>query len=58
MFQTSLVFFVLAIIAFIFGATGIAGIPLEYGKALLTVFLLISVITVLAGLILTNGRSS
>ena len=54
MLRTALVFFVLALVAFIFGAVGVAGITMEIGRMLLTVFLLISIVSVLAGLI-TGG---
>ncbi len=45
MIQTSIVFFVLAIVAYVFGAYGIAGVTLEIGKTLLWIFIILSAIS-------------
>lgn len=45
MLQTSIAFFVLAIVAILFGLTGVAGVSLQIGKILLVVFLVLAVIT-------------
>lgn len=55
MFRAALSFFVLALVAYLFGAYGIVGISLDIGRLLLTVFLALAIITFLGGLI--TGRS-
>ena len=55
MLRAALGFFILAIIAILFGANGIAGVSMEVGKLLLFVFLVLAVISGIAGLI--TGRS-
>ena len=55
MLRAALVFFVLALIAIIFGATGFAGVSMDIGRTLLGVFLVLAVISLLGGLI--TGRS-
>lgn len=51
MLRAALAFFVLAILAYILGATGVAGVSMEIGRILLVVFLVLAVIGVAAGLI-------
>ena len=51
MLRAALAFFVLAIIAYILGATGVAGISMDIGRILLVVFLVLAVIGVAVGLI-------
>ncbi len=55
MVRVAITFFILAIIAYIVGATGIAGVSLEIGKIFLVAFLFISIITFLISLI--TGKS-
>lgn len=43
-------FFVLALVAILLGATGVAGISMEIGRMLLIVFLVLSVISFVAGM--------
>lgn len=45
MIRAAIVFFILAIVAFFFGANGIAGISVEIGRILLFVFLVLAVIS-------------
>ncbi len=45
MIRASISFFILAIIAYVFGAYGIAGVSVEIGKTLLFVFLVLAVIS-------------
>jgi uncharacterized membrane protein YtjA (UPF0391 family) len=45
MLRSALVFFVLALVAILFGATGFAGVSMDIGKTLLFVFLVLSVIS-------------
>ncbi len=55
MVQAAISFFVLALIAFLFGANGIAGVSMEIGKVLLVVFLILAAISCVGALI--TGRS-
>ncbi|MBI2521999.1 MAG: DUF1328 domain-containing protein [Bdellovibrio sp.] len=45
MIRAAIAFFVLAIVAILFGAYGVAGLSVEIGKSLLVVFLILSVIS-------------
>lgn len=51
MLRAALLFFVLALVAIIFGATGFAGISMDIGRTLLAVFLVLAVISFIVGLI-------
>jgi uncharacterized membrane protein YtjA (UPF0391 family) len=55
MLRAALGFFILALIAVIFGASGVAGISMEIGRALLVVFLILAVISFVAGLVSGRG---
>lgn len=55
MLRASLLFFVLALVSFIFGATGVAGLSIEIGKMLLWVFLAMAAISFIISLF--TGRS-
>jgi len=57
MIQAAITFFILAIVAFVFGANGIAGVSLEIGKTFLMVFLALAVITFLVS-IFTGRRAT
>lgn len=50
MLRAAVGFFILALIAFVLGASGIAGLSLEIGRLLLGVFLVLAVISFLASL--------
>lgn len=56
MIRAAIAFFVLALIAILLGATGVAGLSLEIGKMLLTVFLVLAVISFLVGMF--TGKKS
>jgi uncharacterized membrane protein YtjA (UPF0391 family) len=56
MLRAALAFFVLALLAIILGANGIAGMSMEIGRTLLFVFLVLAVISVVASLV--TGRSN
>jgi uncharacterized membrane protein YtjA (UPF0391 family) len=45
----AIVFFILAIIAYIFGATGVAGMSAAIGRTLLFVFLVLAILFVIVG---------
>ncbi len=51
MLRAAFAFFVLAIISYILGATGVAGISMDIGRTLLVVFLVLAVIGVAVGII-------
>ena len=56
MVRAAIAFFILAVVAVIFGARGIAGISMEIGKILLFVFLVLSAISLFAAMV--TGRRS
>ncbi len=55
MLRAAIAFFVLALIAIVLGAGNIAGVSMEIGKTLLTVFLILAVISFVLSLV--TGRS-
>jgi uncharacterized membrane protein YtjA (UPF0391 family) len=55
MLRAAIAFFILAIVAFILGATGIAGVSMEIGKLLLTIFLILAVISFIIDLVSRRG---
>lgn len=50
MLRAAIVFFVLALVSIIFGANGLAGLNLDLGKGLLFIFLILSLISFVAGM--------
>lgn len=54
MIRAAIAFFVLALVAIVLGANGIAGLSLEIGKILLFVFLALAVISFLVSIV--TGR--
>lgn len=56
MIRAAIVFFILAMLAIIFGANGIAGLSMEIGKLLLVVFIVLSIGSLIFGLI-TGGKT-
>jgi len=55
MLRAALGFFVIALVAMILGAGGIAGVSMEVGRMLLFVFLALAVVSLIAGLISGRG---
>lgn len=55
MLRAALAFFIIALVAMALGAGGIAGVSMEVGRTLLFVFLVLAVVSLVAGLI--SGRS-
>ncbi len=55
MINAAISFFVLAIIAFLLGANGIAGLSMEIGKILLFVFLILAVVSFVGAML--TGRN-
>lgn len=49
MVRLAITFFIIALIAFVLGAYGIAGLSMEIGKILLVVFLALAIISYLGG---------
>lgn len=49
MVRAAISFFILAIIAFVLGAYGIAGLSMQIGKILLVVFLVLAVLSYFGG---------
>jgi uncharacterized membrane protein YtjA (UPF0391 family) len=56
MIRAAISFFVLAIVAYVLGAFGIAGLSIEIGKILLIIFLAMALITFIASLV-TDKKS-
>ena len=54
MLRAALGFFVVALVAILFGATGFAGVSMEIGRTLLFVFLVLAAISFVVGLV--GGR--
>jgi uncharacterized membrane protein YtjA (UPF0391 family) len=54
MLRAAIAFFVIAIIALLFGASGIAGVSVEMGRLLLGIFLVLAVISFIISLV--SGR--
>ena len=51
MLRAALMFFVLGLVAILLGASGFAGLSIEIGKILLYVFLALTVISLVIGLV-------
>lgn len=51
MLRAAIVFFVLALIAILFGANGIAGVSMEAGKLLLGVFIVLAIVSFVISLV-------
>ena len=56
MLRAAIVFFALALVAILFGATGFAGVSMDIGKTLLMVFLVLAVISFVISLV--SGRKA
>jgi uncharacterized membrane protein YtjA (UPF0391 family) len=55
MLRTAIGFFLLALLAYVLGANGVAGVSMEIGRLLLWVFLILAVVSGVAYLV--TGRS-
>ena len=58
MLNAALAFFVLALVSFVLGASGIAGLSMEIGRMLLMVFLALAVISFVINLLRGRGGPS
>jgi uncharacterized membrane protein YtjA (UPF0391 family) len=56
MLRAAIAFFILAIVAFVLGAAGIAGVSMEIGRLLLTVFLVLAVVSFVIDLVSRRGN--
>ena len=56
MLRAAIIFFLLGLVAILFGANGIAGVSMEAGRLLLMVFLALAVISFVVNLI--TGRKN
>lgn len=55
MLKAALGFFVLALVAIILGATGVAGVSMEIGRLLLVVFLILAIISFVVSMFSGRG---
>ena len=55
MIRAAIAFFVLALLAMVLGATGVAGVSMDIARTLLYVFLVLAVVSIVVSLI--SGRS-
>lgn len=55
MLRAALGFFVIALVAVVLGASGVAGMSMEIGRALLVIFLILAVISFVAGIVSGRG---
>lgn len=57
MLRAAIIFFAIALLSIILGATGFAGFSMEIGKVLISVFLILAVVSFIASL-LTGKKPS
>lgn len=55
MLNAAITFFVIALVAFLLGATGFAGLSMDIGRTLLFVFLVLAIISFAVGML--RGRA-
>ncbi len=55
MIRAAIAFFIIALVAFLLGAGGVAGLSMDIGKTLLMVFLVLAVISFVISLV--TGKS-
>jgi uncharacterized membrane protein YtjA (UPF0391 family) len=55
MLRAAITFFIIGLVAMIFGAYGIAGLSVEVGKVLLMVFVVLAILSFVVGLIRGGG---
>ncbi|MDZ4661690.1 MAG: DUF1328 family protein [Pseudomonadota bacterium] len=55
MIRAAIAFFVLALVAIVLGANGVAGLSIEIGKTLLVVFLILAIVSFLGSMV--TGRN-
>ena len=57
MLRAAIAFFVIGLLALLFGATGIGGVSLEIGKTILGIFVVLAVISYVVSLLGNKGSS-
>lgn len=55
MLRAAIAFFIIGLVAMLFGATGFAGVTLEVGRLLLFVFLVLAVVSFVISLLTGKG---
>ena len=55
MLRAAIAFFVMALVAMLLGAGGIAGVSMEIGRTLLYVFLVLAVVSLIISLVTGKG---
>lgn len=55
MLRAAIAFFIIGLVAMIFGATGFAGVSMEIGRLLLFVFLFLALVSFVVSLIAGRG---
>jgi uncharacterized membrane protein YtjA (UPF0391 family) len=58
MLRAAIIFFVLGLVSVLLGANGIAGLSIEIGKILLTVFLVLAVVSFVVSIVSGKKNSS
>lgn len=56
MLRAAIVFFALALVAILLGATGFAGVSMDIGKMLLGIFLVLAIISFVGSMLTGGGR--
>jgi uncharacterized membrane protein YtjA (UPF0391 family) len=56
MLRAAITFFIIGLVAMIFGAYGIAGLSVEVGKILLMVFVVLAILSFVVGLVRGGGN--
>lgn len=56
MLRAAIVFFIIGLLAILFGANNLAGVSMELGRTLLFVFLVLAIISFIASLVSGRGR--
>ena len=58
MIRAAIAFFVLAIVAYVLGAAGIAGLSMEIGKILVGVFIVLAILSYIGSLLSGSGKKT
>jgi uncharacterized membrane protein YtjA (UPF0391 family) len=55
MLRTSIVFFIIGLVAYLFGAVGLAGVSIEIGRLLLIVFVILALVSFVLSIFRKKG---
>jgi len=58
MVRAAILFFVLALVAMVFGMTGFAGVSMDIGRTLLIVFLVLAVLSFIGNMLMGRKTNS